>query len=165
MRNDDLIQVLTGGLTAKERDNICHWIASLPEIDYIDIHQDAAKKYYQLKDGHPDVPGKILHYCGLILSARDYGWDTLKGKEYRTAGEEQFEDWKKILYTRIQNLRKTNDSLKRRKILTYWGDIMQLKKNGVGFRKITQYLRQYRKIKVSSSYLHKIWKEMEEIHD
>jgi hypothetical protein len=161
MTTDDLIQMLTGGLTPKERENVLRWIASLLELDYIEVYYTAAKKYYQLKDGHPDIAGKILHYCGLILSAREYGWDTLRGKGYRVAGDNQLEDWQKIRKMRIQNLRSNHNARIRRQILGHWGEIIELKNDGVGFRKISQYLKQYKKLNVSSSYVHKIWKEME----
>ena len=164
MAIDDIIQVLTGGLTSKERENLRHWIASLPETDFIEIYRAAPKKYYQLKAGHPNVPGGILHYCGLILASREYGWDTLWGKGYRTAGEDQFDDWQKVRKMRIQNLRSDSNAKIRRVILGHWGEIQEVNKDGGGFRKIAQYLRKYKKLSVSSSYLHKIWKEMEEAH-
>ena len=165
MTNNDIFLLLTGDLTPKERANARRWIASLPEEDYINVHHAAAKKYYQLKDGHSDVPGKILHYCGLVLAAREYGWDTLKGKGYRVAEDDQFKDWEKIRKMRVQELRSNNNSLTKRKVLGYWGEIKSLKNDGAGFRIIARYLQQHRKISVSPSYIHKIWKEMEVNHD
>lgn len=162
MTTDDLIQMLTGGLTPKERENVQHWIASLPEPDYIEVHHTAAKKYYQLKDGHPDISGKILHYCGLILSAREYGWDTIRGKGYRVAGDSQYSDWQNIRQMRIRNLKTDQNARIKRQLLGHWGEIKEFKQDGVGFRKIAQYLKRYKKLNVSSSYVHKIWREVEE---
>lgn len=162
MTNEDTFQLLTGGLTPKERANVRHWIASLPEEDYINVHHAAAKKYYQLRDGHPAISGKILHYCGHILAAREYGWDTLKGKGYRVAGDAQFEDLKDIRKMKFRNLKNNENAIIRRKVLGYWGEVKEAKQNGIGFRKIAKYLKQSRKIDVSPSYIHKIWKEVEE---
>jgi len=162
--NEDILQLLTGGLTPKERSNARHWIASLPEEDYIDVHHAATKKYYQLRDGHPAIPGRTLHYCGLILAAREYGWNTLKGKGYRVAGDEQYHDWNKARRMRIQSLGFKHDAKLKRQVLGYFGEIKELKNDGAGFRKIALYLKRYRKLNVSSSYVHKIWKEMEETH-
>lgn len=162
MTNDDIFLLLTGGLTPKERSNARHWISSLSEEDYINVHHAAAKKYYQLKDGHPAIPGKTLHYCGLILAAREYGWDTIKGKGYRVAGDAQFEDWQEIRKRKFGNLKKNENARTRRRVLGYWGEVREAKQNGIGFRKIARYLKQSRKIDVSPSYIHKIWKEIEE---
>jgi hypothetical protein len=165
MTTDDIFQMLTGGLTPQERENIRHWIASLSETDFVEVYHAAAKKYYQLKEGHPDVPGKILHYCGLVLAAREYGWDTLHGKGYRVAGDDQFEDWQKIRKIRVQELRSNHNPRIKRKVMGHWGEIKELRNDGAGFRMISRYLQQYKKISVSPSYLHKIWKEMEKPYE
>ena len=103
---------------------------------------------------------------GLILAAREYGWDTLKGKGYRVAEDDQFKDWEKIRKMRVQELRSNNNSLTKRKVLGYWGEIKSLKNEmWPDSRIIARYLQQHRKISVSPSYIHKIWNEMEVNHD
>lgn len=49
----------------------------------------------------------------------------------------------------------------RLKILAYWGEVKELKAEGMGFRPIADYLNRKRKLKVSATYLSKLWKEME----
>ena len=47
-------------------------------------------------------------------------------------------------------------------ILAYWGEVKELKADGMGFRVIAGYLQSKRKLKVSATYLSKLWKEVEE---
>jgi intein-encoded DNA endonuclease-like protein len=48
----------------------------------------------------------------------------------------------------------------RRKLLAYWGEILELKDGGMGFRPIALYLAKNRKIKVSPTYLSRLWREV-----
>jgi intein-encoded DNA endonuclease-like protein len=45
--------------------------------------------------------------------------------------------------------------------LAYWGEVKELKTDGMGFRPIADYLTSKRKLKVSATYLSKLWKEVE----
>lgn len=157
----DLIFKLTGYLSPSERSKIRHWIAAMPEDAYISIHQKAEKKYYQLKDGNPEVAGRLLRYAALILAAREAGWNTSRGKGYRVAGQKQYEDWKDIRKIRAANLAKDNVGPKKRAVIAYWGEIKELKEDALGFRRIARYLGKYRKLKVSPSYLQQLWAEIE----
>jgi len=49
-------------------------------------------------------------------------------------------------------------------VLAHWGEINELKAAGMGFRPIAEYLLKSRKLKVSPSYLMKLWHEVEEKH-
>lgn len=158
----DLIQLLTGGMNANQRASIRHWLASLPEDEYLTIHQKALKRFYQLKQGHENVPGRILYYCGIVLSAREHGWDTLKGKGYRVAGSTQYDDWSRMRIIKIDNLRRNRLSPTKNKVLAYWGEVIELKKGGMGFRMIANYLKKYRRVAVSPAYIHVLWKKIEE---
>jgi len=159
--NPDLIFKLTGYLSPSERSMIRHWIASMPEDTYVSIHQKAEKKYYQLKDGNPEVTGRLLRYAALILAAREAGWDTTRGKGYRVAGQKQYEDWENTRKIRTINLARDNIGHKKRAVMAYWGEVKELKEDGLGFRRIAKYLGKYRKLKVSPSYLQQLWTEVE----
>ena len=49
----------------------------------------------------------------------------------------------------------------RKKVKAYWGEVKELKAEGIGFRSITEYLLKKRKIKISATYLKMLWKEEE----
>lgn len=153
---------LITGLTEHERKKLFSWLASLPEGNIIEIFQDGVKRSFQLKGERPDLPGRINKYCAFVMAARKGGWDTIKGKGYRVAEKEQYDDF--------SHLRKANAAilisrgrkpLLRRQILAYWGEVKELQADGMGFRVIASYLQSKRKLKVSATYLSKIWKEVE----
>ena len=157
----DQLNLITG-LTEHERKKILSWVASLPEGKIIEIYQDGVKRSYQLKDERPDLPGRIAKYCGFVMAARKGGWDTLKGKGYRTADQEQYYDFSHLRQAYAATLiNKGRRPVLRRKILSYWGEVRGLKAEGMGFRTIADYFKSKRKLKVSAAYLCKLWKEVE----
>lgn len=158
---DDLLNQITG-LAGRERKQVLSWVASLPEERIIEIFQEGVKKAYQIKEERPDLPGRIGKYCAFIVAARKAGWDTLKGKGYRVAEKEQYDDFSHLRKARAAELmQKGRTPVLRRKILAYWGEVKELKAEGMGFRPIADYLAKTRKVKTSASYLLKLWKEME----
>lgn len=158
---DDLLNQITG-LTEQERKKVLAWVASLPEEQIMGIFQDGVKRTFQIKEERPDLPGRIGKYCAFIVSARKAGWDTLKGKGYRVAEKEQYDDFSHLRKAKAAELmRHGRTPVLRRKILAYWGEVKELKAEGMGFRPIADYLARTRKIKTSASYLVKLWKEIE----
>lgn len=158
---DDLLNQITG-LTGRERKQVLSWVASLPEERIIEIFQEGVKKAYQIKEERPDLPGRIGKYCAFIGAARKAGWDTLKGKGYRVAEKEQYDDFSHLRKAKVAELmQRGRTPVLRKKILAYWGEVKELKAEGMGFRPIADYLAKTRKVKTSASYLLKLWKEME----
>jgi hypothetical protein len=158
---DDLLNQITC-LTDQERKKVLSWVASLPEGKIIEIFQDGVKKAYQIKEERPDIPGKVGKYCAFIVAARKAGWDTLRGKGYREAGKEQYDDFSHLRKAKAADLiQRGRIPVLRRKILAYWGEVKELKADGMGFRPIADYLSKTRKVKTSASYLVKLWHEVE----
>ena len=158
---DDLLNQITG-LTGRERKQVISWVASLPEERIIEIFQEGVKKAYQIKEERPDLPGRIGKYCAFVVAARKAGWDTLKGKGYRVAEKEQYDDFSHLRKARAAALiQRGRTPVLRKKILAYWGEIKELKAEGMGFRPIADYLVKTRKVKTSASYLLKLWTEIE----
>ena len=158
---DDLLNQITG-LTGRERKQVLSWVTSLPEERIIEIFQDGVKKAYQIKEERPDLPGRVGKYCAFIFAARKAGWDTLKGKGYRVAEKEQYDDFSHLRKARAASLiQRGRTPVLRRKILAHWGEVKELKAGGMGFRPIADYLAKTRKVKTSASYLVKLWHEVE----
>ena len=158
---DDLINQITG-LTNQERKKVLAWLVSVPEEQIIGIFQDGVKRSFQIKEERPNIPGRIGKYCAFILAARKTGWDTLKGKGYRVADKEQYDDFSHLRKAKAAELiRQGRTPVLRRKIMAYWGEVKELKAEGTGFRPIADYLARTRKIRTSASYLAKLWKEIE----
>ena len=153
---------LITGLTEHERKKLFSWVASLPEVKIIEIFQEGVKKSFQLKEERPGLHGRINKYCAFVMAARKGGWDTVKGKGYRVADQEQYDDFSHLRKASAAILiSRGRKPLLRQKILAYWGEVKELQGDGMGFRPITDYLNRKRKLKVSATYLSKIWKEME----
>lgn len=153
---------LITGLTESERKRLFSWVASLPEEMIIEIFQEGVKKSFQLKEERPDLHGRINKYCAFVMAARKAGWDTVKGKGYRVAEKEQYEDFSHLRKASAAGLmQRGRTPVLRRKILAFWGEVKELKADGMGFRPIADYLNRKRKLKVSATYLSKLWKEVE----
>jgi len=165
---NDNLQMITG-LTGGERKKVLSWMSSLTEERVIDIVQCGVKKGYQIKDEYPELPGRIVKYCALILAVREAGWDTLRGKGYRVAEKPQFDDFDHIRKDGLDGIVKKSQKnvqagrtpVVRKRVMAYWGEVVDLKSEGIGFRKIAAYLVKKRKVKVSWAHLAKIWKEVE----
>ncbi|QVW35340.1 hypothetical protein KIP69_00380 [Geobacter sulfurreducens] len=158
---DELLNQITG-LTEQQRKKALHWVASLPEEKVIEIFQDGVKKAYQIKEVRPDLPGRINKYCAFIIAVRKAGWDTVKGKGYRVAAKEQYDDFSHLRKAKAAELvQKGRTPVLRKKILAHWGEVKELKAEGKGFRPIAAYLAKTRKVKTSASYLSQLWKEVE----
>jgi len=153
---------LITGLTEHERKKLFSWVASLPEENIIEIFHEGVKRSFQLKSERPDLSGRINKYCAFVMAARRGGWDTIKGKGYRVADQEQYEDFTHLRRATAATLVTLGRKpVLRRKILAYWGEVRELKADGMGFRTIAGYLQSKRKLKVSATYLSKLWKEVE----
>lgn len=158
---NELLNQITG-LTDRDRKRILSWVASLPEENVVEIFQAGVKAFYQLRQGHPELPGRIGKYAAFILAARKAGWDTLNGKGYRVAEQPQYDDFSHLRKARAAELlRRGRNPVVRRKILAHWGEVKELKAEGHGFRSIADYLHKSRKVKTSASYLLKLWHEVE----
>ena len=156
---------LITGLTEHERKKLFSWVTSLPEDKIIEIFQDGVKRSFQLKGERPDLPGRITKYCAFVMAARKGGWDTIKGKGYRVAGREQYDDFSHLRKASVAALTsKGRLPVLRRKVLAYWGEVRELKADGMGFRVIAGYLQTKRKLKVSATYLCRLWNEVEDVN-
>lgn len=157
------LDVITG-LTEAGRKKAFSFVTSQPEAQRIEIIQDAVKLSFKLKDAHPNIPGKTIKYCALILAIRTAGFDTVTGRGYRVAEQEQFDTFTKLRKAAAAGLiQRGRTPVLRRKVLAFLGEVKELKESGLGFRQIAKYLQARRKLKVSPAYLAKMWKEVENV--
>jgi hypothetical protein len=157
---DDTLTIITG-LSDRQRKQALSWWANLPEEKNIEILQCGVQLYYQLKQSHGELTGRINRYCALILSVRQNGWDTITNRGYRVAEESQLEDFSNLRTAKVAELvRKGRTPILRRKLFAFWGEVAEMKKKGYGFRPIAEYLLRTRKISVSAVYLSRLWKEV-----
>jgi len=139
--------------TAKERARALRWLAGLAEADRERILADAFAAY---ASASPPTP-----YIALLGAIRRFGFDTVRRRGFRAAGQEQFEDFQRVRESRARNLREERPSPKRDNVLSRWALVRELHGNGLGFRLIARYFSKQLRISVSASYLRKMWQELE----
>ena len=78
------------------------------------------------------------------------------------AQQEQYEDFANLRQAKVAKLlQKGRTPIVKRKTIAHWGIIKELKIGGMAFRPMSRYLLESHKLKVSSSYLATLWKELE----
>ncbi|MBW2185174.1 MAG: hypothetical protein JRG71_01860 [Deltaproteobacteria bacterium] len=159
-----IIRSITG-LKASERKNVFSWISSIPEQEAIDIFQSSVKASFSLQKARPDMPGKVVKYCSFITAARKKGWNTFRGKGFRVASQPQFTDFTHMRKAKVADLLQSGRRpVLRKKVLAYWGEITELRRENHSFRAISSYLAKTRKVKISVTYLARLWGEVEGRH-
>ena len=138
---------------AKERARALGWLAGLAESDRERILADA---FAACASTSPLTP-----YVALLSAIRDFGFDTIRRRGFRAAGQEQFEDFQRVRESRARNLREERPSPLRDKVLSRWALVRELHGQGLGFRLIARYFSKQLRISVSASYLRKLWGELE----
>lgn len=139
--------------TPKERARALCWLAGLAESDRERILVDA---FAACASASPPTP-----YIALLGAIRDFGFDTIRRRGFRTAGPEQFADFQRVRESRARNLREERPSPLRDKVLLRWALVRELHGQGLGFRLIARYFSKQLRISVSASYLRKMWQELD----
>ncbi len=158
---DESLTALTG-IGEHDRKKVLSWLATLPEVEILAIFQSGVKLSFQFKNAQSELPGRALKYAALVVAARRAGWDTVRGKGYRVASIRQFDDFSHLRKSKAAELmRKGRRPVLKKKVLAHWGEIVELRHEGAGFRAVASYLGHERRLKVSASYLAKLWGEIE----
>lgn len=158
---DESLTALTG-IGEHDRKKVLSWLATLPEAQILAIFQSGVKLSFQFKNAESDLPGRAMKYAALVVAARKAGWDTVRGKGYRVASQRQFDDFSHLRKSKAAELmKKGRRPVLKKKVLAHWGEIVELKNEGAGFRAVANYLAKERRLKVSASYLAKLWDEIE----
>jgi hypothetical protein len=139
--------------TAAERARALRWLTGLAESDRGRILADA---FAACASTSPSTP-----YVALLGVIRDFGFDTVRRRGFRTAGPQQFEDFQRVRESRARNLREERPSPLRDKVLHRWALVRELHGQGLGFRLIARYFSKQLRVEVSPSYLRKLWGELE----
>lgn len=154
-------------ITPKERKRALTWFASLPEAKRVEIYEAAIKRNFQLKQGHPGIAGGArMRYSAFICAIREAGFDLargrgLRGQVERQVGPEDVEALAELRRLKARNLRRDKPSPKKRAVMAYWGEVKELRQEGIGFQRIAKYLGTHRQVKVSPAYINKLWQELE----
>ena len=161
--NDDDV-IIWSSLTPAECSKGVRWFAARPSKEQAQILATSQEKILprlQSKnaDRHADAH---MRFAALLLAIRESGFDLIRKRGYRIAGNKQFEQFDQLRASTLMSIKERRKAPLRKQVLAYWGDVCTLKRNeSAGFLLISRFLLQVHKIKISPQYLAKLWKELE----
>lgn len=146
-----------------KRRRLFRWFSKEPPPTQLEAIELMIKNYHQFKTQFPRLNQAEIYYLGFIKAlvnmmavekaptrkAVDHDLEPLRGRT-------------KIQAERITALKKKRTSPKRKKLISMWGLVKQLRNGeGLGFRDIATFLEKHRSFKVNYTYIERIWKEVE----
>lgn len=160
--SDDIF--IWAALTPVESKRCLRWFtARSPEEQSAILHVFQTTTLPELKKTNPTNPEDgFMQLTALLLAIRSCGFDVVRKRGYRVAGTKEFMQFDKLRNGILASVKNRKKAPLRQQVLAYWGEVRLLKNKGNGFLIISRYLMQAHKIKISSSYLSKLWLEIEE---
>lgn len=160
-RPEDKIVIWTS-LGHKERVRGLRWFASRPMQEQARILADSETLLPELRRNHPEAAAdEHLRYAAFVLAVRGAGFDLLRKRGYRIHGHKNFEQFEILRQGTLASLKSRKKAPLRQEVLALWGEVRVLRIQGNGFRLISRFLLRAHKLKVSPSYLVKLWAELE----
>lgn len=121
------------------------------------------ENYHQLKSEVPHLNRAQLHYLALIKVLANM--TALEKAHTRKAAGHDLEPLRKITRIqaeRIRALKKKKESPKRKKLVSLWGLVKQLRtEERLSFRDIAAFLKRHKDFKINYAYIQRVWKELE----
>lgn len=154
---------IVSGLTPKEQKRASQWFARRSGEEQASIIVTSTQKILpQLKRQEPmRTEDGFMYLAALQLSIRQSGFDVTRKRGYRVAGTKEFNQFDELRDGILHSVKSKRKAPLRKELFAYWGDVRTLKLKGTGFLLISRYLLKAHKIKVSPSYLNKLWNEVE----
>ena len=162
-QNEDKITLWTS-ITPSERARAVRWFASRSTPEQLSMISEGEQTVLpNLKKANPEYAEDcVLRYAAFLLAIRCGGYDLARKRGGRVMRDSEFEKLEAMRKGVMENLRSRKKSPLRHALLSYWGEIKSLKRDGSGFLLISRYLARMHNIKTSPSYLAKLWREVEE---
>ena len=159
---EDKITLWTS-ITPLERARPVRWFASRPASEQVSMISEGERRVLpNLQKANPEYASDgVLCYSAFLLAIRGGGYDLVRKRGGRAMRGNEFEKLEAMRKGVMENLRSRKKSPLRHLLLSYWGEIKSLKQDGAGFLMISRYLARMHNVKVSPSYLAKIWPEVE----
>jgi hypothetical protein len=146
-----------------KRRRLFRWFAKEPPLTQLEAVDLMVKNYHQLKTQHPQLNQKELYYLGFIKALANM--TAVEKAPTHKAADHNLEPLRKITKIqaeRVRALKKKKQSPKRKKLVSLWGLVKQLRHDeGLSFRDIAAFLEKHRNFKVNYAYIQRVWKELE----
>jgi hypothetical protein len=144
---DDKNRIFIENLTKMNQESQNQKLKLFAKVDIstkLEILDQQKQFFHKHKTNYNNIDNRVLTLISLIL-AINYVLNKLDNVNINA------------IKFRVNNKCKSRD-----KLLRYWAILKELReKQGLSFRKISNYFEKYHKFKVSYSFISKIWKEIE----
>ena len=147
----------------QKRRRLFRWFSKQPAATQLEAVDLMVRNYHQLKTQELRLNQKELYYLGLVRAL--VNMRALEATPFRKAPDHNLGPLRKITKIqaeRVRALKKKKESPKRRKLVSLWGLVKQLRNDeGLSFRDVAAFLEKHRHFKVNYAYIQRIWKELE----
>ena len=158
---EDKIALWTA-LGPKEQARGVRWFASRPIEEQARIIAEGKSLMPGLRQANPNVADDVHSaYAAFIMAIRGAGFDLIRKRGYRVHGHKNYAQFEALRQGTVASLKRGTQAPLRQDVLALWGDVRGLHTEGNGFLLISRYLLRAHKLKVSASYLAKLWNEVE----
>jgi hypothetical protein len=166
MSISDLIQKLTG-IDFDDRATMCRYFGKMPEADRIEACHLQEDLIHQNRKEWKSRPKAEFYYAMLVLALWKMEWSRNSKALSKKSGlsQEEAEAQAEELYKRqlatfkaIRKERKKKSSPKAIAIdKKFYQRVTSLRKEGLSWREVAEYIERYYKIKISHSYLRDVY--------
>lgn len=145
-------------LSDANRQAVLSWLSKQAEEIRVQIMLGRFHEFHRLKKDNPTLAAPFLDYCALIRSCCNSGWRAQK--KFRTSKSLGSSDLRLIKEARIKKAKEAarRVPVKREALLVHWGKVVEMKREGLSFRAISQYFEQEVGLNVSHMTIWKCWK-------
>jgi hypothetical protein len=145
-------------LTPKQRTDVLLWLCRQAESTRIEIMMSRFHTFHQVKKKYQQK-APFIDYCALIIACKNAGW--VAEAKYRSSASLSTNEIKKISRRRISRAKELSRTSTNERLAVHWGKIVELKHQGLGFRKIAQFLSLELRLTVSHTTIWKLWRKWE----
>jgi hypothetical protein len=149
--------VLHTKLSKKNQKKLVNWFARQNILVQINIFGEQKNQFFKLKNEGLEVD--ILPLVAFLLSIQYFY--SLESSSNSKSKHNNLSTSKNLGKFRIRKAKKERYKAKREKLLNLWAIVVNLKSEDFSFRQIAEYLRGHHRFVVSHTYIHNLWKELE----
>jgi hypothetical protein len=144
-------------LSKKEQKKLINWFSNQNILIQIDIFSEQKNQFFKLKNECTEVA--VVPLAAFLLAIHYFY--SLESKKNSKNKQNNLSSSLKLSRFAIKKAKKERYKEKREKLLNLWSKVTELKAEGFSFRAISDYLRGHHRFNVSHTYIHELWKELE----
>ncbi|MFH1913668.1 MAG: hypothetical protein ABIK45_05280 [Pseudomonadota bacterium] len=140
-------------LSEEERTAALKWFARQGEEVRVRLMKMRFHAFHRLRKNAQETPAPIVDYCAFLKACRDGGWEA--ERRFHSSRALTQTDAKKLAANRLAKAKGKSQgrARKRELIVRHWGKVVELRSEGVSYRKISRYLKDEHRIEASHTFL------------